>query len=186
LRAAANNNDEHRFVIRDALRNAVNTSGVGQSVAAYMLIHGQSFGSTIPGLPEDMHRFVDMWRYRHPTRAKTRVGQLLREALSRAGAGEEYPARALIDKALLECDRLVLRRTASGDLWPVLSEHGFDCEGLYEALNDPDAAVMLEIAADKMRPDDWAARSMLARAYWPVVARSPIGPRLHTTGKQAS
>lgn len=184
LRAAANNNADHRFMIRNTLRNAVNTSGVGQSVAANLLTYGQSFGSTIPGLPEDMHRFVDMWRYQHPTGTKVRVGQLLREALSEAGAGEDYPARALIERALLECDRLMLRRTASDDLWSVSSGQGLDCAGLHEALNDRDAAVVLELALEKLRPGDWAARSMLARAYWPVVARSPVGPRLHTTGEQ--
>lgn len=149
-------------------------------MAANLLYFGK-FGSTIPGLPENMSRYVDMWRYKHPTGARVKVGQLLREALARAGGGEDYPARDIVDEAFTECDQLVLRRTASGDLWSVTSGKVFNCAGLHAALNDPEAKVVLEIALDTLQPEDWAARSMLARAYWPAAARWPIGSRLRST-----
>lgn len=178
--SAAAKSPEHKLMIRDTLREAVNSNGVRQSVAANLVYFG-TFGSQIPGLPEDMSRYVDMWRYKHPTGAKVKVGQLLREALARAGGEEDYPARELVDEALEECDQLVLRRTAAGDLWSVTSGKAFNCAGLHAALNDPDAAFVLEIALDTLQPEDWAARSMLARAYWPAAARWPIGSELRST-----
>ena len=128
-----------------------------------------------------MSRYVDMWRFKPPTGASAKVGQLLREALARAGAGEDYPAREIVDEALRECDQLVLRRTASGDLWSVTSGKVFNCTAVHAAMSDPDAKVVLEIALDSLQPEDWAARSMLARAYWPAAARWPIGSRLRST-----
>jgi hypothetical protein len=181
LSSAAATSSQHSFIIRDTLREAANSNGVRQSVAANLLYFGESFGATIPGLPDDMSRYVDIWRYKHPTGAKVKVGQLLRQVLARAVAGEDYPAHDVVDEALRECDQLVLRRTASGDLWSVTSGKAFNCAGLHAALNDPDATLVLEIALDSLKPEDWAARSMLARAYWPTAARWPIGSRLRST-----
>jgi hypothetical protein len=48
---------------------------------------------------------------------------------------------------------------------------GVQLRGSARALSDPDAKVVLEIALDSLQPEDWAARSMLARAYWPAAAR---------------
>ena len=121
LAAAATNSTEHQRMIRSVLRDAVNTSGVRQSVAAALLRYGSSFGSHLPGLPEDMNRYVDMWLHKAPSGRKHTVGQLLRDALQRYTGGQNYPGRELIDDALTECDQLVLRRTASGDLWSVSS-----------------------------------------------------------------
>lgn len=181
--AAATNTTEHQLMIRDLLRKAVNTNGVRQSVSANLLYYGDSFGSAIPGLPENTSRYVDMWRYKAPTGARVTVGQLLREALAGAGAGEDYPARDIVDEALRECDQLVLRRTASGDLWSVNSGKMFNCASLHAALNDTDAQIILKIALESLQSEDWAARSMLARAYWPLAARSPIGARLRAARK---
>ena len=175
LAAAATNSTEHQLMIRGLLRDAVNTSGVRQSVAAALLRYGYSFGSHLPGLPEDMNRYVDMWLYKAPSGRTHTVGQLLRGALQRYTGGQDYPGRKLVDDALTECEQLVLRRTASGDLWSVSSGKVFNCVHLHAALADSDASAALQIALDALEPNDWAARSMLARSYWPAVARWPIG-----------
>ena len=178
LSAAAKNSTEHQLMIRRVLRDAMGSSGVRQSVAAALLRYGASFGSQLPGLPEDQHRYVDMWRYKAPAGKKHTVGDLLRVALHRYTGGEDFPGRELVDEALAECDQLVLRRTASGDLWSVSSGKVFNCAHLHAALADPDVSVALQIALDTLEPNDWAARSMLARSYWPAVARWPIGGQL--------
>jgi energy-coupling factor transporter ATP-binding protein EcfA2 len=178
LAAAAANSVEHRLKIRQVLGDSVNTSGARQSVAAALILYGESFGSRLPGLPENMNRYADMWLYKAPSGKKHTVGQLLRDALQQYTGGEDYPGRELVDSALTECEQLVLRRTASGDLWPVSSGKVFNCAGLHEALTDPDASAVLQIALDALEPNDWAARSMLARSYWPVPARWPIGAKL--------
>lgn len=183
LTAAATNRVEHQLMIRDVLRGAVNTSGVRQSVAAALLRYGSSFGSQLPGLPENMNRYVDMWLYKAPSGQKHTVGQLLRDALQRYSGGADYPGRELVEAALAECDQLVLRRTASGDLWPVSSGKVFNCADLHAALTDPDASAALQIALDTLEPNDWAARSMLARSYWPAPARWPVGAQLTRTGR---
>ena len=92
--------------------------------------------------------------------------------------GEDFPGRERVDEALAECDQLVLRRTAPGDLWSVSSGKVFNCAHLHAALADPDTSVALQIALDTLEPNDWAARSMLARSYWPAVARWPIAGQL--------
>jgi hypothetical protein len=180
LWAAAKNSTEHQLTIRGVLRDAVNSNGVRQSVAANLLHYGNSFGSTIPGLPEEMSRYVDMWRYKHPTGAKHSVGALLRDALDRYTGGLDYPGRELVSAALDECEQLVLRRTASGDLWSVSSGKVFNCAHLHAALDDSDASAAVQIALDALEPNDWAARSMLARSYWPAVARWPIGSQFRS------
>jgi energy-coupling factor transporter ATP-binding protein EcfA2 len=180
LWAAAKNSTEHQLTIRGVLRDAVNSNGVRQSVAANLLHYGNSFGSTIPGLPEEMSRYVDMWRYKHPTGAKHSVGALLRDALDRYTGGLDYPGRELVNAALDECEQLVLRRTASGDLWSVSSGKVFNCAHLHAALADSDASAAVQIALDALEPNDWAARSMLARSYWPAVARWPIGSQFRS------
>jgi hypothetical protein len=77
-----------------------------------------------------------------------------------------------------ECDDLVLRRTTFGDLWPESSGKQFECPALYAALDDPEGKLMLEIALGAMQPEDWAGRSLLARAYWSAASRRPVGARL--------
>ena len=179
LSAAALNDIEQRLRIREVLGEAANAGGVRQSVAVNLLTPGESFGSAIPGVSlYDLRRYVDMWQYKAPTGPKVKVGQLLREALANTGAGNDFPARDIIEVALRECDDLVLRRTASGDLWPETSGKQFKCPGLTAALDDPDAKVMLEIALSAIQPEDWAGRSLLARAYWSAVSRQPVGARL--------
>ena len=178
LVAAAAYSVEHQLMIRGILRDAVNTSGVRQSVSAALIRYGSSFGSQIPGLPEDMYRYVDMWLHKARSGKKHTVGQLLRDALSDWTGGDEYPARELVEGALAECDQLTLKRTASGDLWPVRLERTFSCPKIHAAMVDPDASDVLRIASDALLPNDWAARSMLARTYWPIPTRWPVGPLL--------
>jgi hypothetical protein len=179
LSAAARNDVEQRLKIREVLGEAANAVGVRQSVAVNLLTPGESFGSHIPGVSlYDLRRHVDMWRYKAPTGSKVTVGQLLREAFADAGAGDDFPSRQIVEAAMRECDDLVLRRTTFGDLWPESSGKQFECPALYAALDDPEGKLMLEIALGAMQPEDWAGRSLLARAYWSAASRRPVGARL--------
>ena len=63
-------------------------------MAAALLRYGYSFGSHLPGLPEDMNRYVDMWLYKAPSGRTHTVGQLLRGALQRYTGGQDYPGRS--------------------------------------------------------------------------------------------
>jgi hypothetical protein len=172
---------EDRRALRSRLQHAMKSGGVARTVAANLWHYGEAFGSEIPRVTEELGRYLDMWRYRHPTGTRLKVGQLLRDSLSRAGAGDDDPARALVESALQECDQLTLRRTASGDLWPDTSGKSFTCPALQTALADGEAEFVLELAVEGLEPEDWAARTLLARAYWPTAARQPVGAILRTS-----
>jgi energy-coupling factor transporter ATP-binding protein EcfA2 len=174
LRAAISNGQSN-IDLRAQLQDAMKSGGVARSVAANLWQYGRAFGSAIPGLEHELSREVDRWRFRHATGARSKVGQLLRDSLSDAGGGDDFAAHTLVDAALRECDQLTLRRTASGDLWPDTSGKSFTCPALQAALADDEAALVLELAVEGLRPEDWAAWSLLARAYWPTAARRPVG-----------
>lgn len=178
LTAAATNSVRDQLDIREKLKEAVNTFGARQSVAATLLRHGKSFGSHLPGLPPEMDRYADMWLYKAVSGKKITVGQLLRETLEAWSNGETYPSAELVQEALEQCDQLTLRRTSSGELWAVSSGKVFNCDKVHAAFSDPDASDVLQIALNLLAPQDWAARSMFARAYWPVPSRWPVGSRL--------
>jgi len=178
---SALSNGQSNVDLRVLLQEAMSSGGVTRTVAANLWHYGEAFGSEIPRLEREYSREVDMWQYRHPTGARFKVGELLRESLSDAGAGDDFPARALVDAALQECDQLTLRRTHSGGLWPDMSGKSFTCPALHAALSNDEASVVLELAVEGLRRDDWAARSLLARAYWPTAARRPVGAMLRTS-----
>ena len=52
------------------------------------------------------------------------------------------------------------------------SSKAFDTSALNPAReNDFDADDLLQIALGTLPPDDWAARPVMARAYWPAASR---------------
>ena len=49
---------------------------------------------------------------------------------------------------------------------------------LQDVLNDPDASELLDICLGSLDATDWAARSLMARGVWNLVAPKPVGERL--------
>ena len=80
----------------------------------------------------------------------------------------------LVDEALSECDRLLLVRTEAGDLWPVVEPTLINMPKLREVLSDPDASELLDICLGRLDANDWAARSLLARGVWKLLAPRPV------------
>ncbi len=63
-------------LIRNALKNAFAGTPTAVAIAA-ALRHEGSFGARIPGEPNDLRRYVDMWKYRAVKGTKVKVGELL-------------------------------------------------------------------------------------------------------------
>jgi hypothetical protein len=185
LTAAAAADIEHRLLIREKLGSALSGTPVQHAVAA-ALIHYGEFGGRIPGEPTQTARYADLWVYRgaNPKGGAVKLGQLLRTALERY-AGPNALLSQLLTDALAECDNLKLQYNEVGEMRP-LTEDGskrFKSENVIAALDDPDDSQFLQIALDELSLDDWPAKSLLARACWPVLTRVPIANDLRTFEK---
>jgi hypothetical protein len=152
-----------------------------QHAIASALIHYGNFGARIPGEPHQTARYADMWVYRGPNpkgRAVT-LGYLLRKALESYGGIDAGLSQQLAE-ALTDCESLKLQYNASGEMRP-LTQTGskrFRSENMMAVLDDPEDCQFLQIALDELSDDDWPAKSLLARACWPVLTRSPVAASL--------
>lgn len=178
LKVAGAANPKHLAIIRNALAKALAQGAVHRAVALALMCH-ESFSSRIPGsyTAEDMQRSVDMWIYRGVGK-KVTFSSLIRPHLAEWVEHEALPEALLVDEALSECDRLLLVRTEAGDLWPVVEPTLINMPKLREVLSDPDASELLDICLGRLDANDWAARSLLARGVWKLLAPRPVGELL--------
>ncbi|WP_145977962.1 hypothetical protein [Mycolicibacterium austroafricanum] len=178
LTVAGAANTKHLAIIRNAMAKALEQGSVHRAVALALIKHG-SFSSRIPGsyTTEEVQRSVDMWIYRG-VGEKITFSSLLRPHLAEWLEHEALPEATLVDEALSECNRLQLVRTDAGDLWPVVEPTLINMPKLQDVLNDPDASELLDICLGRLNSTDWAARSLLARGVWKLVAPKPVGERL--------
>jgi len=154
-----------------------------QHAIASALIHHGDFGARIPGEPQQTARYADMWVYRgpNPKGRAINLGELLHKAIESYGGSSPALSQQLTS-ALADCDSLKLEYNAVGEMRP-LTQTGskrFRSENVMAVLDDPDDCQLLQIALDELSDDDWPAKSLLARACWPVLARKPIATLLRT------
>jgi hypothetical protein len=141
-----------------------------------------SFGTHIPGQPNDLRAFADAWNYREPTGQVVKVGALLIGTLQNY-APDSYPPQELVLEALNECNQLQMRRTKRGNLRLTTTIRGiFSCRRLLPALADPDAEQELRIIIEAVPKKDWPAITLLARAFWRTASRLPISNELCVEG----
>lgn len=178
LTVAGSANTKHLAIIRNALAKALPQGSVHRAVALALINHG-SFSSRIPGsyTSEEVQRSVDMWIYRG-VGEKVSFSSLVRPHLAEWLEGEALPEATLVEEALTECNRLQLVRTDAGDLWPLVEPTLINMPKLQEVLIDTDASELLDICLGRLDSTDWAARSLLARGVWNLVAPNPVGERL--------
>ncbi|VBA61508.1 NACHT domain-containing protein [Mycobacterium attenuatum] len=171
-------NTKHLAVIRNAIATALSQGSVHREVGLALIHHG-SFSSRIPGsyTAEEVQRSVDRWIYRG-VGAPVSFSSLLRPYLTEWLEDESFPEALAVDGALSECNRLQLVRTDVGDLWPVVEPSMVNMPKTEEVLDDADAAELLSIVLGSLGPNDWAARSLLARGVWNLYAPKPVGARL--------
>ncbi|KUH70843.1 hypothetical protein AU184_25950 [Mycolicibacterium novocastrense] len=181
LTAAATENDQ-RLSIRERLAAALTGTPVQHAVAS-ALIHYGSFGARVPGEPINTARYADMWVYRgpKPQGSAVKLGRLLRGAIEQYGGPNPILSQQLID-ALGDCDNLQLQYNEVGEMRPLTQagSNRFKSENLMAVLNDPDNSQLLQIAVEELSEDDWPAKSLLARACWPVLARRPVATELRS------
>jgi hypothetical protein len=173
---------EHRLAIRDRLAAALSGTPVQHAIASALIHHGD-FGARIPGEPQQTARYADMWVYRgpNPKGRAINLGELLHKAIESYGGSSPALSQQLTS-ALADCDSLKLEYNAVGEMRP-LTQTGskrFRSENVMAVLDDPDDCQLLQIALDELSDDDWPAKSLLARACWPVLARKPIATLLRT------
>ncbi|OBI65122.1 hypothetical protein A5667_27430 [Mycolicibacterium fortuitum] len=182
LTAAASDIQE-RLRIRESLSGALAGTPVQHAVAA-ALVHYGDFGGRVPGEPPKTSRYADLWVYRGPQTKNrpVKLGQLLRAALERY-AGANTAISPLLNDALTDCDNLQLQYNELGEMQPLtaVGSKRFKSENTIAVLNDPEDCQLLEIACDELSPDDWPAKSLLARACWPVLTRVPIAQDLRAS-----
>ena len=173
---------EHRLYIREQLTAALSGTPVQHAVAA-ALVHYGDFGGRVPGEPSQPARYADMWVYRgpNPSGRAVKLGRVLREALERY-AGPSAPVSQLLADALVDCDSLRLQYNEVGEMRPLTRTDSkrFKSENVIAALHNPDDCAFLQIALEELSPEDWPAKSLLARACWPVLTRAPIADDLRT------
>ncbi|MBN7498160.1 NACHT domain-containing protein [Mycobacteroides abscessus] len=164
-----------RSTLRDALAQGLAGTPVQRAIAS-ALIHYGDFGGYIPGEPQNPQRYADMWVYRGPKSqgSPIRLGSLIRNELERY-AGKDAISEQL-SAALTDCDTLRLQYNELGEMKPLSSSGSkeFDSPSTYAALSDTDDSELLQIALSELSPDDWPAKSLLARACWPALSRVPI------------
>jgi hypothetical protein len=145
-------------------------------------------GGHIPGQPSNPQRYADMWVYRGPKTkgSPIKVGKLLRKALQ-SYAGPDASLSSLLSGALADCDSLLLQYNELGEMRPLTATGStrFSTDNIRGVLNDPDDAELLQIALTELSPDDWPAKSLLARACWPALSRAAIASQLRTFHHQA-
>lgn len=126
---------------------------------------------------EEIRRSAEMWIYRGVGREVT-FSSLTRPHLLEWLEPEALPEATLVDQALSECNRLQLVRTSTGDLWPVVEPTLINTPKLQQVLGDVDASELFEICLGRLSANDWAARSLLARGVWKLLAPRPVGELL--------
>lgn len=178
LNVAGAANPKHLAIIRNALAKALEQGSVHRAVALALISH-ESFGSRIPGsyTAEEIRRSADMWIYRGIGTEVT-FSSLVHPHLCEWLEPEALPEAILVDQALSECNRLQLVRTSTGDLWPVVEPTLINMPKLQQVLDDADASELFGICLGRLSANDWAARSLLARGVWKLVAPRPVAELL--------
>lgn len=178
LTVAGGGNAKHLAVIRNALSKALSLGSVHRAVALALIDHG-SFSSRVPGsyTESEAQRYTDMWVYRGVGTTVT-FASLVQPHLEEWLQGNALPEVTLVKEALADCNRLQLVRTDIGDLWPIVEPTLVGLPKLRELLANPDASELFEICLDSLAPEDWAARSLLARGVWSLMSPTPVGERL--------
>jgi len=174
---------EDRKYVRDKLRQAftqIDPRHAGYTIAS-ILVHDKSLGAYIPGQPSDTRKYVDAWTLREPLGNRIHLGAYILGILQNYDPGD-YPPPTLVFDALDECNQLQLIRSETGNLRRLSAGGVFNCVNFHAALSDADAADLMQIILELIPPEDWPARSLLARAYWPTASRWPIANRLHVSG----
>lgn len=171
-----------RAFVRDRLRHTfADTDPTHASYAiAATLLHYGSLGTNIPGQPTNVQRYADAWTHRD-LGDRVRLGAYLLGTLQNYDPNA-YPPPTLVFDALDECNQLLMTQNTTGALRPLSTGEVFNCAHLHAALTDPDARVELQVILEAVPPEDWPARSLLARAYWPTASRWPIASRLRVAG----
>lgn len=171
-----------RAIVRERLRDTfANTDPKHAAYAiAATLLHYGSLGTNIPGQPSNLQRFADAWTHRD-LGTQVRLGAYLLGTLQNYDPGN-YPPSALVFDALDECNQLLMTRNGSGGLRALSTGAGFHCANLHAAMTDAEASTELQIILEAVPPHDWAARSLLAHAYWPAASRWPVAPLLSVAG----
>jgi hypothetical protein len=183
LTLAGGSDPKHLALIRNSLAKALTQGSVNRAVALALMFHG-SFGSRVPGSysKQELQRSVDMWIYRG-VGEKISFDSLLRPALAPWLSGDQFPEAKFVEAALSECNRLLLVRTASGDLWPVVDPFLLDAHQLAEVLRNAEASELFELCLGSLSPEDWTARSLLARGVWAsLVSHRLVNQRLGWPG----
>ncbi|WP_396912826.1 NACHT domain-containing protein [Mycolicibacterium sp.] len=171
-----------RAYVRERLRQTfadTDPTHAGYAVAATLLHYG-SLGTNIPGQPADPQRFADAWTHRD-LGTQVRLGAYLLGTLQNYDPGA-YPPSTLVFEALDECNQLLMTRNDSGVLRALSTGEIFNCAHVHAALTDPEASAELQIILEAIPPHDWAARSLLARAYWPAASRWPVASLIKVAG----
>lgn len=171
-----------RAFVRERLgRTFADTDPTHASYAiAATLLHYGSLGTNIPGQPPNVQRYADAWTHRDLGN-RVRLGAHLLGILQNYDPNG-YPPPTLVFDALDECNQLHMTRNTAGALRPLSTGEVFNCAHLHAAFTDPDACVELQVILEAMPPEDWPARSVLARAYWPTASRWPVASRLSVAG----
>jgi len=180
--AAAGVTDDRLFVRNKLHQIFTHTDPRHASYAiAAILVHYGSLGAHIPGQPSDTRQYADAWMYREPFGDRIRLGSFLLAALQNYDPGG-YPPPTLVFEALDECNQLHMIRSELGNLRALSTGEMFNSANLHAALTDLDAEAQLQIVLEAIPPEDWLARSLLARAYWPTTSRWPIANQLRVAG----
>jgi hypothetical protein len=174
---------EHQLAIRNRLATALAGTPVQHAIAS-ALNHYGDFGARTTGEPQPTPRYADMWVYPPGPNPKGRtvsVGRLLREALESYGRSNA-PFSQRLTEALADCDDLELQYNSFGEMRPLTQTRSrtFRPENVMAVLDDPDDCQLLQIAIDELSGESWPAKSLLARACWPVLSRRRIATLLRS------
>lgn len=171
-----------RALVRDLLRHVfadTDPTHAGYAIAATLLHYG-SLGTHIPGQPSDIQRYAEAWTHRD-VGTRVQLGDYLIDTLQNYDASG-YPPSKLVSDALVECNQLSMTRGLTGALRPVSVGEVFNCAAVHAALSDPEATAELQVIIEAIPHQDWPARSLLARSYWPAASRWPVASRLSVAG----
>lgn len=184
LESAAARNALVQQRIRNELRDA-QASGRERQAIARILIHHGRYGGRIPGsyTNADLQRAVDMWNFQlpkigHPIR--TSVAALIRHSLDELAGAVSPDSAALVENAMEDLTDVILTRTENGDLWPVTDGHTGEASQLDAALDNSEAAELLQLCLGALDADDWAAKAVVARLIGAKRARKPVSQGLTT------
>lgn len=172
LTAAATGNNQ--LYIRNALKEAL--AGTPRSrAAAFEIIRAGKFGSRIIATPQKPHKMGDFSNYN--------MRSLLTPQLNKVS--ESSATLAKVKRSLEELSELRFRIDGeSGKTIPLSGPQRWPCT--FEALEDPDALMVLELLCGNISADLWGAQEILAQAVWPELSRAPLGAKLMTLIAPAS